>query len=164
MMMSVTLGALLLAGSVGTYLQCLKAFTAAGNYTQIHGDGRSAVNWFAKDMRAASQITSFNGSNVTITIPTAFSASGVILSNKTVSYTYDGSNILYRTDSSTGKTAPLAYNIYQLTYTLFNHVGSNTTLVSAAKGIQLDIKLRKTMMNQTETEDYLSARFDMRNK
>ena len=76
----------------------------------------------------------------------------------------NGTGALFRTDSSTTNTDMLATNIYSLTLALYDHVGSNTTLVSTAKGIQIDIKLRKQVISNIQSEDYLSARVDMRNK
>ena len=158
------IGALILVGVMTTYIMSVKGFTAISNYRQIHGDGRLAVTYFARDMRGVSSISSFaNSSNVTVVIPTAFNSSGTAISNKTVSYTMSG-GVLSRYDSSTGYTDQLAANINGLTFTLYNNLGSsNGVTVSTAKGIQLDIKLRKTVMSQVQSEDYLSARYDMRN-
>ncbi|HXI83086.1 MAG TPA: hypothetical protein VNL17_03235 [Verrucomicrobiae bacterium] len=159
-----TIGALVLVGVMTTYIMSVKGFTAMSNYRQIHGDGRLAVTYFARDMRGVSSISSFaNSSNITVIIPTAFNSSGAAISNKTVSYTMSG-GVLSRYDSSTGFTDKLAANINGLMFTLYDNLGSsNGVTVNTAKGIQLDIKLRKTVMSQVQSEDYLSARYDMRN-
>lgn len=158
------IGAFILTGVMTTYIMSVKGFTAISNYQQIHGDGRLAVTYFARDMRGVSSISSFaNPSNITVVIPTAFNSSGTVISNKTVSYTTSGGTFS-RYDSSTGKTDMLAANINGLTFTLYDNAGnSNGVTVSNAKGIQLDIKLRKTVMSQVQSEDFLSARYDMRN-
>lgn len=157
-------GALILAGVVTTYIISVRGFSAVSNYNQIHGDGRIAVTYFAKDIRAVSSIASFsNPSNITVTIPTAFNASGVATNTATVTYS-TSAGALYRYDSRTGKTDMLATNISQLTFTLFDTANStNGVTLSTAKGIQADIKLRKTIGSRAQTEDYLSARYDMRN-
>jgi Tfp pilus assembly protein PilW len=158
------IGALVLVGVMTTYIMSIKGFTAISNYRQIHGDGRLAVSYFARDIRGVSSISSFaNPSNITVAIPTAFNSSGTVISNKTVSYTTSGGKFS-RYDSSTGKTDLLASNIKGLTFTLYDNLGnSNGVTTSTAKGIQLDIKLRKTVMSQVQSEDFLSARYDMRN-
>jgi hypothetical protein len=46
---------------------------------------------------------------------------------------------------------------------LYDKLGSNTVVLSNAKGVQVDIRLRKYVINQVQSEDYLSARLDMRN-
>lgn len=157
------IGALILGGITTTYIFSLKSFRAISNYAEIHADGRLAVDYFSRDVRAVNSITSFNASNLVATIPTAFSSSGAVISNKTVTYSMS-KGALYRTDSSTGKTSMLATNIYQLTFSLFDKVGNSTTLTGNAKGIQVDIQLRKIVISKIQSEDYLSARLDMRNK
>ena len=164
MMVATTIGAFILVGVMTTYIVCLRSFAAISNYDRMHSDGRLAVTYFAKDMRAVSGITSFpNASNITVNIPTAFNTAGSPISNKTVSYTTSGGG-LYRLDSSNGNNDLLATNINQLTFTLYNLLGStNSVATNAAKGVQLDIHLRTSVGSRIQTEDYLSARYDMRN-
>ena len=162
-MIAAAIGVIIMAGITTTYILSLRGFTAVANYNQIHADGRLAVSYFAKDMRSVTNITSFaNPSNITVAIP-AFNGSGSVTNTKTVSYTMSA-GALYRYDSSTGNTDQLATNINKLTFTLYDLAGNTNSVVPAnAKGIQVDIKLRKTVGSQAQTEDYLSARYDMRN-
>lgn len=162
MMMASAIAALVLGGIMTTYVFSLKGFRSVSNYTEIHASGRKAIDVFARDIRAVSSISSFSASNLVVVIPTNFTSSGSVNGSKTVTYTCSG-GALKRTDSSTGITSSLATNINQLTFSLFDRLGSNTTVLSIAKGIQVDVTLRKTVMNQIQSEDYLSARMDMRN-
>jgi hypothetical protein len=161
-MMGTAIGALVIAGVLTTYILCLKQFNAISNYAEIHRGGRASVDQLSQDFRAISSISSFASTNLVAVIPTAFSATGSVISNKIVTYAMR-SGALWRTDSSTGKTVMLATNINTLTFSLYNRFGTNTTVLSSAKGIQVDIRLRKTVMSQIQSEDYLSARLDMRN-
>lgn len=163
-MIATAIGAFILVGVMTTYILCLRSFAAISNYDKMHGDGRLAVTYFAKDMRAVSSITAFpNSSNITVSIPTAFNSSGGIISNKTVSYTTSGGGF-YRLDSSNGNNDMLATNINQLTFTLYDLLGNgNNVTTNTAKGVQLDIHLRTSIGSRIQTEDYLSARYDMRN-
>jgi Tfp pilus assembly protein PilW len=162
MLAATAIGTFIVAGIMTTYLLSVKSFRAIGHYIEIHTAGRQAVDHFARDMRGVYAISSFSASNIVVSIPTAFSGSGGVLSNKTVAYTYSG-GALYRTEYGAG-TAMLATNIYQLTFMLYDKLGSNTVVLSNAKGVQVDIRLRKYVINQVQSEDYLSARLDMRNK
>jgi Tfp pilus assembly protein PilW len=164
-------GTMILAATVSTYLICIKGFCAIGNYAEIHRGGREAVNYFAKDTRAVYGISSFSDSTLTLTIPTNFTNSGSVSGSKTVTYTYtqdigngQTNGWLKRYDSSTGNTSMLATNIYYLHYTMYDHIGSNTTLTTVAKSIAVEIKFRKYTISQIQSEDYISARMDMRNK
>ena len=162
MMVAGGIGAFVLVGIMTTYIFSIKSFVALSNYVDIHGAGRKSVNLIARDMRGVCRVTSFTTNSLTVLIPTAFSATGSVISNKTVTYTLDGS-ALKRTDSSSSKTSTLAAHVTQLDFALYDHLGSNTTLLSSAKGIQVNIRLRKQAGNQSQTEDFLSARLDMRN-
>lgn len=163
MLMATAISAIVLGGITTTYLMSIKGFVAMSNYAQIHADGRIAVDRFARDIRAVYSITSCSSSNLVVVVPTAFSSSGGVLSNKTVTYSVSA-GALYRADSATGSKDMLATNIYQLTFSLYDKVGNATAVLSTAKGVQLDIKLRKYTMSQAQSEDFLSARLDMRNK
>jgi Tfp pilus assembly protein PilW len=157
-----SIGSLIAAGVLTTYIFSIRSFSAISNYVEIHRSGRSAVDYVSRDARGVSSVYSSSSSNLVVKIPTAFDNTGSVISNKTVTYSYS-SGILWRTDSSTGKTTGLASNVVQLTFSLYDRLGSNTVVLSNAKGVQLNIKLRKTVTNQIQSEDYLSARLDMRN-
>jgi len=162
-MVSSAIATFILAGLVTTHILSLKSFRALSNYAEIHADGRNAVDQFSRDMRSVYSISYYDSSNLVVLIPTAFSSTGGVLSNKTISFSLSN-GALRRTDSSTGATSMLATNVYKLTFSLYDKVGTATIVRSTAKGVQVDIRLRKSVMNQIQSEDYLSARLDMRNK
>jgi len=151
-----------MAGVLTTFVLSSKQFRAIANYAEIHYGGRKSVDIFSQDFRAVRGITSFATSNVVVVIPTAFDTSGNITSFKLVTYSV-ATGALWRADSSTGRKTMLTTNIYSAAFALYDHLGSNTVVLTSAKGIQLDIKLRKAVMSQIESEDYLSARLAMRN-
>ncbi len=160
--MATAVGAITLAGIMTTYVMSLKGFSAVSNYTEIHTSGRKTIDLFSRDMRAVNSIVSYSASNLVVTIPTAFTSSGSVSSTKTITYSVNR-GALYRADSSTG-TKMLATNIYSIAFSLYDKVGATTSVASTAKGIQIDVQLRKRVISQIQSEDYLSARYDMRNK
>jgi Tfp pilus assembly protein PilW len=159
------IGSLIMAGVLSTYIMTAREFRAISNYWEIHIDGRHAVDQFALDLRSAGNIGSFatNGPLVVV-IPTGFNTDGSWTGSKNVTYRYYSAGYLKRTDSSTGTTTMLATNVYNLHFHLFDRVGNPTTVLTESKGIQIEIFLRKYTAGQKQTEDYLSARLDMRNK
>lgn len=163
MLVTSAIGTMLLAGILSAYLFSAKGLRAISNYADIHADGRHAIDRFARDMRAVSQIISFSPSAMTVTVPVAFDNAGMVTSNKTVIYQLSDGKLL-RYDSAAGGSKVLAQNIQSLTFHLYDRQGSNTTVISNAKGVQVDINLRKRVISQVQSEDYLSARLDMRNK
>jgi prepilin-type N-terminal cleavage/methylation domain-containing protein len=155
-------GAVIVGAVVTTYIISLRGFSGVANYVEIHNDGRIAVDRFARDMRAVNSVTTFNANGpVVIKIPTAFSSSGSVTASKTVTYTFSNS-ALYRNDSVLGNSM-LATNISAVVFRLYDRVGSNTTVLSSAKGIQIDVSLQKHVASKIQSEDYLSARVAMRN-
>ncbi len=163
-MVSTAIGTIIMAGVLTSYILCARYFHAISNYWDIHSDGRYAIERFAADMRAVSDVTTFSTNGpLVVTVPVNFAANGTVLSNKTVTYTFAG-GALRRTDTGTGDSNLIATNIYSLTFRLYDRVGSNTTVVATAKAIQLELFLRKYVAGRAQTEDYLSARLDMRNK
>jgi Tfp pilus assembly protein PilW len=161
-MVALALSSMIMVAVLTTFIMSVRGFRAIANYAEIHADGRLAIDQFARDMRAVNDITSCGASNLVVSIPTAFSNSGTALTNKTVTYSISNGT-LYRTDSATGITKGMANNIYSLEFKLYNKVGSQTTVLDTAKGIQIDLKLRKYVQSQLQSEDFLSARLDMRN-
>lgn len=169
---STAIGAFILAGALSSYLVSVKGLRAVSNYSEIHRSAREAVNNFAKDMRSVYGITTFSSnSTLSVTIPTNFTSSGSVNGTKTVTYTYTRTISNGRTngwvkrfDSSTGVTSTLATNVYFLEYRLYDHLGTNTTLVNSAKSVSVEMKLNKFVIGAVQTEAYISARMDMRNK
>jgi Tfp pilus assembly protein PilW len=161
-MIGASIGLVVMAGVVTTYVLCLKQFNAISNYAEIHRGGRASVDQMSQDFRGVSSISSYASTSLVVIVPTAFSATGIVISNKTVTYAMK-SGALWRTDSSTGKTVRLTTNINAVTFSLYDRLGNSTTVAGTAKGVQVDLRLRKMVMNQSQSEDYLSARLAMRN-
>jgi len=164
-LITTALAGIILAGVLTSYIMITRGFNALSNYWEIHSEGRYAIDRFSADMRGVSQITTYGGTNgpLAVAIPTAFSSSGIPTTTKTVTYSFSGGKLL-RTDSATGVTKPLATHVYLLRFYLYDRIGSNTTVAANAKGVQVELFLRKYTGSQAQTEDYLSARLNMRNK
>jgi len=162
--MATAIGAFVLAGVSTTYIMSQRGLAAMANYGRIHSDARIAMEYFARDMRGVTNIISFaNSSNITVSIATGFNATGAITNTATVTYSTSG-GALSRYDSRTGATDTLASHITQLTFTLYDLAGNtNSVALSNAKGIQCDMKLGMSLGSWNQSEDYLSARYDMRN-
>ncbi len=165
MLMATAIGAVVMAGIMTTYVFSVKSFAAASNYGEIQRDARSAVDLFTRDMRGVSSISSYSATNITVAIPTVFSSSGGITSNKTVSY-WLSQKALYRYELNNGSatTTMVATNVDQMTLTLYDSSGNTTTSTNSAKGILIDLDFAARVIGKTQSLDYVSARVEMRNK
>lgn len=163
MMVANAIGSLIVAGVLATYLFSVKGFRAVAHYAEIHADGRHAIDVFARDMRAVNRVLATSPSNLVVSIPTAFTTTGLISDSKTITYWLQDEAV-YRYDAQAGSRSLLATNVYELDFSLYDRLGSNTTALAGAKGVQVHLKLRKHVIGQIQSEDYLSARLEMRNK
>ena len=163
-LLSASLGTFILSGVMTTYIGSMKGLQTISNYVEIHQNGRHAVDVFGRDMQAVSGISSCSTSGaMVVTIPISFTWNGIVTATKTITYSSSG-NGWYRHDSQTGGTHMIANNAYQVVLTLFDRIGNPTTIPSIAKCVQVDLRLRKYVMSQVQSEDYVSARVIMRNK
>ncbi len=162
-LIAATIGSLILGAVMTTYVFAMKSFRAISNYVEIHSEGRMAIDLFARDVRAVSNIQSFSTNSITLTVPTSFSSSGSVTGSKTIAYELKGSEF-WRTDVTAGTERKLASNVKTIKLSLYDKLGNPTTVLNTAKGIQVEIKLQKKVISQIQSEDYLSARLDMRNK
>ena len=159
-----SIGALILGAVTTTYVISLRGFSSVSNYALIHADGRTAIDNFARDIRAVNNIASFTASSyLRVTIPTNFTSTGAVSATKTITYQCTSGG-LYRTDSGTAKTTLLATNITSLLFTLYDSTGNTSGVTTVnAKGIRIDLMMRKMTAGKTNSEDNLSARLIMRN-
>ena len=69
-----------------------------------------------------------------------------------------------RLKTNTLVNSRLAKNISQATFTLYDLAGNtNSVALNNAKGISLNLKLQTFIGSRIQSEDYLSAAYDMRN-
>jgi Tfp pilus assembly protein PilW len=163
LMIAVTLGTIVLAAVMGTFSSATRHFKAVANYGQIHSEGRIIVDRFAQDFRKASDVTSWATGTITLTVPTSFTSAGAVSTTRTIRYYKSGNNFI-RQDVTAGTSETLSNNVQSLTFTMYDRVGTSTSLTSRCKGVQVDIRLRRTVQSTQQTEDFLSARLMSRNK
>lgn len=157
------IGIILIAAILTTFSVVTRNFKASANYGIIHREGRYAVDLFAKDFRAATNITNASTNSITLSVPTDFNAVGDPIGVLSIRYYQNGSNLV-RHVLTTGASTTLVQNATTVSFKMFNRLGQTTTLTSTAKGCQVEIKLRKTVAGTAQTEDFLSARLTLRNK
>ena len=74
------IGGILVTGILSTYVYATKGYFAVSNYRQIHANGRKAIDYFARDIRGVSTISTLSTNSSTktlaVVIPIAFNSSG----------------------------------------------------------------------------------------
>jgi Tfp pilus assembly protein PilW len=155
---AIVVGAVMVAFSAAT-----RHFKAIANYGQIHGEGRLAVDRFAQDFRRCNDVTSWASTTLTLSVPVSFTAAGAVSSSQSIKYYKQASNLI-RHNVTLGTSETLSNNVQTVTFTMYDRVGNSTSLTANCKGVQLDIRLRRTVQSTQQTEDFLSARLMSRNK
>ena len=160
-LVAVTILLILVTGIMSTFVMSIWGFQSITNYAQLHADGRTTVNQFLKDMRGVTNVVAFASNGPFVATVTTNFANGAPLTT-TLTYTFSStSHTISRSDSTS--TMLLATNVNRATFTMYDRTGSNTTVLSVAKSIQLDLVMSNRVVNLPETEDFLSARTVMRN-
>ena len=163
LLFAMSISGFILGGIISTYIFCVKGFRALSNYTEIHGDGRHAIDIFVRDARMACGVQSWSTTNVVLYLPTTFDGTtGKIQSTNIVVHSFQKPYWI-RTDAAVGQPVKLTGNVTGLTFSAYDQVFNTTTLASQTRGVQVDVTLRKQVLSQTQTEEMLSARVGLRN-
>ena len=154
---------ILVTAIMSTYVFSIWGFQSITNYVQLHMDGRTAVNQFLTDMRGVSSVVSFSANGpFVVTVATNYDQVNHAIMTATATYTFSATDPTLSRRDSRG-TMQLATNVNLATFTMYDHNNTNTTVISNAKSVQLDLAMSNRVVNLRQTEDYLSARTVMRN-
>jgi len=161
-MVSATIGAFVLTAIITTFLFMGRSGTNVQHYSDMENQARKALEMFAEDVRQASVIVWTSNQNVLLTV----NGSGI-------RYSY-ASNILTRTNTTSGVATNLVTGISSFEFKAYNITGTELALVTATnltdagkqtKQLQISLEARRqstTVVAATNT--VLSARFILRNK
>lgn len=159
---TMAIGTFITAGVMTSYIFTMKGFRGLSNYVEIQTDGRRALDWFARDLRAGMAVASCTSNQLIAVLPTTVGPDGQVTASNQVSHVYQ-SGSLYRIDGRTGQTTLLAENVAQLTFILYDVAGNVTNQASGAASAQIDVVLQKNVQGKNQIAEFLSARLRMRN-
>jgi len=162
-MVALALGTIIMVGLLSTYILSVKGFKAMADYAVIHEEGRHALNLFARDIRLATGITSSTTTNVVLNLPTAFNSSGKVTGSNSITHTFQ-SSWWTRTDGNAGTTKILSRDVTNLTFSMYDSLGSNTATAASAYEIQARLQLVQSFGSKTQSETQVSSRMKLRNK
>jgi Tfp pilus assembly protein PilW len=168
-MIGASLGSIVLAGVLSTFLMLARSGMSAANYTTMDTQSRRALEEFAQDVRMASNVTWNSTSSITLTVPENYTAS----SNQ-VTYAWDNTtassatyHCFYREPASSVNTGKMIYvrNVTSFTFSGYNRLNVATVLNASIKRIQIAMTVTTTANTAVATTDQLvSASFILRNK
>lgn len=164
-----TLGTLILAGVLSTFLMLGRSGANVANYSVMESQSRRALEEFSQDLRMASNVAWNSSTSITLTVPNNYVANGF-----KVTYAYDPSTTsatkqsFYRKPgdaSSTAAPTVLIRNVVSLSYARFNRLNTAATSNETTKRIQLSMTARTTSNTAVSASNIiLSASYILRNK
>lgn len=169
LMMATAISGLVLASMVSTFFVFAVGSKSVGAYTMMSNDSRLVLEHFARDIRAAEDVTQADASTLTVQTPTTSFYNGT-----SVTYDYDeDTKFLSRIEEDDSGTAisnkTLLQGVEQFTFSYFDPLGAKLSLNTASillsvKSVQVDAEMERSV-SRTEATDYIiSARFMMRNR
>lgn len=163
-MIGASLGSMVLAGVLSTYLMLLRSGVSASNYSVMEAQTRRAFEKMGSDARMANNLSSSGTTSITLTVPNNYTSN----SNQ-VTYAYDSANQWFYLvpgdgSSMTGRQVLIRY-VTGLTFYRYDSTGNPAATDSDAKHIQASINVRRSGARVVDaSETILSAAFTMRNK
>ena len=159
---SLAIGSFVMAGALTSYVFCTRGFRGLSNYGEIQEDGRFALECFARDLRPGLAVSSCASNRLVVLLPAVVNVYGKVTVTNQVTHSKSGSQ-WYRSDTFSGKTKPLADNVTQLSFRMFDAAGNSTTQTAAAVSVQVSVVLQKRTVSKYQTSEFLSAQLRMRN-
>ncbi len=157
LMLAMTLASLVIAGATFTINMWARSSMSLGNYADMSGSCRRALDIFASDVRMANNVSVSTSTSFTFT---AYDASNTIV---TVSYIYDpDTDELRRTYDGTSMVLLSDVDRFGLSYYDLNR--NSTTNALSVKEVQIEAILLKNVLTIANTDEIISARFMLRNR
>lgn len=168
-MLSLTILGFVVGSIMATFLSFSKSVRSVGHYSEMNQDSRYALETFARDVRAAEDVTLASTNELNLVLPSTTP--------------YDGRQIRYEFDplmavfsrverdsggNEIGSTILLdGVNEFALSY--YDPLGaelalSTPSLLLSVKGVQLEAEMLREILTTEATDFVISARFMMRNR
>jgi len=163
-MISVAILSIVLASIIPTFIMFSKGMAGLGNYSDMSMSSRNALERFSRDVRVAEALHVATESEIEVELPS--DAGGLV-----INYKYDpdaGTFTRKEYDGSTlSATSVLFSDVFEFNLVFFNRrdedISDEASVLTEAKTVQLNAKLVKEVMNQSNSDYIISARFLMRN-
>lgn len=157
LLLAIGIGGIVLVGATMSVNLWARSSVSLGNYVDMSGSCRRALDIFASDVRMADDVSVSNSGTVTFT---AYAASN----NKvTVNYVFDdvADKVICTYD---GASTVLLRNVNRFGLSFFDLTRNSTTNLLSVKEVQIEAILLKKVLTLSNTDEIISARFILRNR
>lgn len=168
-MVAVTLLSMVMASLIATFLVFSKGMASMGNYGVMSANSRNTLERFARDVHAAETLISVSAN--TFEFEVSADAGGFIYMYQYDATARDFKRMKYSNSGTLLATQVLftdvadEANAFRMIFynRLDEDVTAEASVLTEAKTVQIDAKLKKKVINQNNTDHIISARFLMRN-
>ncbi len=183
-MLSVTIGVMIIGAVCVSFLQMTKACYAVINYSEMTSAARTALAYFGRDMRMAENVQVYvDGDNratqITVNIPSAVDGQPDVINYQFLEDTHprrEGKHVLERThydfNGNVIHHREVLQNVVEDGYQFVFYNTNGDPIPSQdlhirygeVKEIQMDAMMQKETLQTSQTDHVISARYMMRNK
>lgn len=130
-----------------------------GNYGDMNAQARFLIERLGRDLHAATDVTDFTASRLTMTVPTNLAAT----TTEDVVWRFDsGTGVVTREDTAGSVT--LARDVETFAFYYANGSNIQTTSLVELKQVQLSLRMLRLVAGAITSEYVISAQFTMRAK
>lgn len=168
-MIAATLGTMVLAGVLTTFLMLGRSGTNIANYSMMEMQSRRALEELSQDLRMAQNVTWNSAQSITLRVPDTYTSLSNPVTYVSYTYAYDSATKeFYRKPgigSATTTRTILIRSVASCSFARFDRSNASTTSPGATKRIQLTLEVqRKSQTVAKATNTILSASYILRNK
>lgn len=157
-MISLTLGTLVLSMATGGLLFMSRSLTSLTHFTEMSQASRTALELFGRDVRMTTNV--FIGENHTLSILREDTDGSSVV----VDYIYDADNKTFSQQTGSDPVRVILRNVDELEISYFTLRGNPTANPLEVKEVQLEALMRRTALTAGATNYIISAQFMMRNR
>ena len=159
LLISLTLMMMLTLALLSSYVFIARGDRSLQNYGEMNAQARKLLEQLGQDLRAATDVSNFTASTLTLTVPTNPAAT----TTQDVTWDYDPVNATVTRETTSG-TVTMARDVN--TFSLYYANGSNVETASLVevKQVQLSLRMLRLVAGTVTSEYVISAQFTMRAK
>lgn len=159
LLISLTLVMLLTLALLTSYLFIARGDRSLQNYGEMNAQARKMLELLGQDLRAATEVTNFSVSTLSLTIP----ANPAATATEDVTWEYNNvDRTVTREDANGVKT--LAQDVETFSFYYANGNNNATTSLVEVKQVQLSLRMLRLVALSVTSEYVISAQFTMRAK
>jgi type II secretory pathway component PulJ len=159
LMISLALVAMLTLALLTSYVFIARGDRSLQNYGDMNSQARRMLELLGEDLRAATDVTNFTGTSLTITVPTNADAT----TTQDVTWDYNSvTRVLTRQAGAT--TATLARDVETFAFYYANGSNVQTSSLVEVKQVQLSLRMLRLVAGTITSEYVISTQFTMRAK